>query len=167
MEKGGSRRGKEKKKKKKCSESWPTFLISPFAVKRNANLWHSLSNGTNVRVDIVKNRRLKICESSRQRNVEKNRWEMFNGVEKLLIRKSSVIVSFINKHARNTCSDLKIYIQYVIFAIYINNYEISPPSLEINIAIYVNYIFCIIYVIFQITVIPLLSFNKRFYLQFL
>lgn len=83
-----------------------------------------------------------------------------------MIRKSYVIVSFINKHVYNTLFEFKNLtihknlIQYIIFAIYINNYEISPPSLEINIAIYVNYIFCIIYVIFQITVILLLSFNK-------
>lgn len=90
-------------------------------------------------IDIVKNRiRLKICESSRQRTVErnrlrKNRWEMFNGVEKS-IRKSSVNVSFINKrNVDNGVFNLKIYVQYIIFAIYINNYEISPPSLEINI----------------------------------
>lgn len=109
-----------KKEKKKCSESWPTFLISPFAVKRNANLWHSLSNGTNALVDIVKNRRLKICESSRTTTVErnrfwKNRWEMFNGVEKLVIRKSCVIVSIIN-------------VTYIYMYVYITRVLVSKKS---------------------------------------
>lgn len=59
--------------------------------------------------------RVESDNNGRTKPILKNRWEMFNGVEKLVIRKSCVIVSIIN-------------VTYIYMYVYITRVLVSKKS---------------------------------------